>query len=34
MEMFPRRVQPALDRWIAGETTERQFLGETDWRTV
>ncbi|MGF7206871.1 putative iron-regulated protein [Skermanella aerolata] len=34
MEMFPRRVQPALDRWIAGETTERQFLEETDWRTV
>jgi len=34
MEMFPRRVQPALDRWVAGETTERQFLAESDWRTV
>jgi uncharacterized iron-regulated protein len=34
MEMFPRRVQAALDRWIAGETTERQLLAETDWRTV
>jgi uncharacterized iron-regulated protein len=34
MEMFPRRVQPALDRWIAGETTERELLAETDWRTV
>src|SRR3954468_8176459 len=34
MEMFPRRVQPALDRWVAGETTEQQFLEESDWRTV
>ena len=34
MEMFPRRVQPALDRWVAGETTEQQFLAESDWRTV
>ena len=34
MEMFPRRVQPALDRWVAGETTEQQFLKESDWRTV
>src|SRR4051812_13433419 len=34
MEMFPRRVQPALDRWVAGETTEQQFLTESDWRTV
>src|SRR5688572_2020697 len=25
-ESFPRRVQPVLDRWIAGELTARQFL--------
>ena len=25
-EMFPRRVQPALDRWVAGELTEAEFL--------
>ena len=33
-EMFPRRVQPALDRWVAGELTEAQFLRETEWRKV
>ncbi len=34
MEMFPRRVQPALDRWSAGLTSEAEFLKESDWRTV
>lgn len=33
-EMFPRRVQPALDRWVAGELTEREFLAEADWDAV
>jgi uncharacterized iron-regulated protein len=33
-EMFPRRVQPALDRWIAGELSEREFLAQADWRSV
>jgi uncharacterized iron-regulated protein len=33
-EMFPRRVQPALDRWAAGELEERGFLDEADWETV
>jgi uncharacterized iron-regulated protein len=33
-EAFPRRVQPALDRWIAGQLTGRQFLEETDWYNV
>lgn len=33
-EMFPRRVQGALDRWVAGELTEAQFLAQTDWRNV
>lgn len=34
MEMLPRRLQPVLDRWVAGELTEGEFLKETDWRTV
>ena len=33
-EMFPRRVQPALDRWVAGELTEAQFLRDAEWRKV
>jgi uncharacterized iron-regulated protein len=31
-EAFPRRVQPALDRWVAGELTEAEFLAQSDWR--
>ena len=34
LEMLPRRLQPVLDRWVAGELTEGEFLKETDWRTV
>lgn len=30
-ESFPRRAQPILDRWIAGELTARQFLELTEW---
>lgn len=30
-EMFPRRVQPALDRWSKGELNEAAFLHEVDW---
>jgi len=33
-EMFPRRVQVALDRWVAGELTEAEFLAQSDWHTV
>lgn len=33
-EMFPRRVQPVLDRWVRGELTEKRFLKETDWDSV
>ncbi|HJV92390.1 MAG TPA: ChaN family lipoprotein [Azonexus sp.] len=33
-EMFPRRVQPALDRWVAGEFTVRQFLEQAEWDKV
>lgn len=31
-EMFPHRVQPVLDRWVAGELSEARFLELTDWR--
>lgn len=34
LEMFPRRAQAALDRWVAGETDEATFLAESDWRQV
>jgi uncharacterized iron-regulated protein len=34
MEMFPRRVQPVLDRWIAGELTEPQLLRQAEWNRV
>ncbi len=33
-EMFPRRVQGVLDRWVAGELNEAQFLAQSDWRNV
>ena len=33
-EMFPRRVQPALDRWVAGELSEAEFLRLSDWNRV
>jgi aminopeptidase N len=33
-EMFPRRVQGALDRWVAGELSEAQFLAAAEWRRV
>jgi uncharacterized iron-regulated protein len=34
LEMFPRRVQPALDRWVAGGIDEAEFLRATEWREV
>ena len=33
-EMFPRRVQPALDGWVAGRLTEPAFLQQSDWHRV
>lgn len=33
-EMFPRRVQSVLDRWVAGDYTEAQFLKAVDWNHV
>jgi uncharacterized iron-regulated protein len=34
LEMFPRRAQGALDRWVAGELDEQAFLRESEWREV
>jgi uncharacterized iron-regulated protein len=33
-EMFPRRLQPVLDRWVAGQLNEQEFLKEVDWDQV
>lgn len=33
-EMFPRRCQRALDRWVAGELSVAQFLEASEWETV
>ena len=31
MEMFARTQQPVLDRWVAGELSEKDFLKESNW---
>jgi len=31
-EMFPRGVQPALDRWVRGELSEAELLRATEWQ--
>lgn len=33
-EMFPRRVQPVLDKWIAGELSAKQFFEQVEWQKV
>jgi len=33
-ESFPRRVQPVLDQWVAGELDVAAFLEAVEWRTV
>jgi uncharacterized iron-regulated protein len=33
-EMFPRIAQGTLDRWVAGELSEEEFLRESDWDHV
>ncbi len=33
-EAFPRRVQPILDKWVAGELSEQAFLKAVDWRSI
>ena len=34
LEMVPRRLQPVLDRWVAGELEERAFLEALDWPAI
>ncbi len=34
LEMLPRRVQPALDAWSAGELDESEFLEQSEWREL
>jgi uncharacterized iron-regulated protein len=34
VEMLPRRVQPVLDRWVAGELTAAAFLEAVEWDAV
>jgi uncharacterized iron-regulated protein len=33
-EMFPRRLQPVLDRWVAGALAEQEFLRQAEWEKV
>lgn len=33
-EMFPRRCQLVLDRWVAGELSVSDFLDKAEWETV
>ena len=33
-ESFPRRVQPVLDRWTAGEIDASRFLREVEWDRI
>ena len=33
-EMFPRRVQGALERWVAGDLGEEEFLKASEWSRV
>jgi uncharacterized iron-regulated protein len=33
-EMFPRRSQPVLDEWVAGDLDTAAFLEKVQWKTV
>ena len=33
-EMFPRRLQPVLDQWVAGALDTGAFLETSEWETV
>jgi uncharacterized iron-regulated protein len=33
-EMFPRRIQPVLDAWVAGEMDAATFVEKSEWETV
>ncbi len=34
LEMFPRRLQPVLDDWVAGRLSEAEFLRRSEWDQV
>jgi uncharacterized iron-regulated protein len=34
LEMFPRRLQPVLDDWVAGKLSEQEFLARAEWDKV
>lgn len=34
LEMVPRRLQSVLDRWVAGELGEAEFLDAVEWDTI
>jgi len=34
LEMLPRRAQPTLDAWSAGELDESEFLEQSEWRDL
>lgn len=33
-EAFPRSTQKTLDRWVAGELSEKEFLADVDWNKI
>ncbi len=33
-EMFPRRLQPVLDRWVDGALSTEEFIEQSEWSTV
>jgi len=33
-EMFPRRVQPVLDRWVSGQLSIQDFFAQAEWEKV
>lgn len=33
-EMFPRRLQPVLDHWVAGQLSDAEFLQQAEWEDV
>ena len=33
-EMFPRRVQPVLDRWVSGQLSLQDFFAQAEWEKV
>lgn len=33
-EMFPRRVQPVLDQWVAGALRPEEFMVNAEWKSV